>query len=72
MVKSLILDLTIRSKGDREQCMAAIQQLLDAGFELKLSGSNGVGPEHPNLWPHDDIRLTSYAQWSALSIASTK
>lgn len=55
MVKSLILDLTIRSKGDREQCMAAIQQLLDAGFELKLWGSNELGPEHPNLWPHDEL-----------------
>jgi FkbM family methyltransferase len=52
MVKSLILDLTIRHKGDKEQCMDTIQQVMDAGFELELWGDNELGPAYPSPWQH--------------------
>jgi FkbM family methyltransferase len=53
MVKALILDLTIRHKGDKKQCIEAIQQLMDANYELELWGEGDVGPGYPSPWPHN-------------------
>ena len=52
MVKSLILDLRIRHKGDKESCMQAIQQIMDAGFELQMYGDE-LGPAFKSPWRHD-------------------
>lgn len=54
MVKSLIFDFTIRHLGDKELCIQAIQQLMTAGYELKLWGTDTQGPSNPSVWPHDD------------------
>jgi FkbM family methyltransferase len=52
MVKSLILDLRIRHKGDKESCMQAIQQIMNAGFELQMYGDE-LGPASKSPWKHD-------------------
>jgi FkbM family methyltransferase len=53
MVKSLLLYLTIRHKGDKELCQNAIHMLMSIGFQLFLYGSCEEGPEYPNPWLHD-------------------
>jgi len=52
MVKSVIVDLTLRHKGDRENCIKAIKQLMNSGYVLKQYGGE-KGPTDVNTWPKD-------------------
>jgi FkbM family methyltransferase len=54
MVKSIIFDMSIRHMGDKEDCLQAISQLMESGFELAMWGDDKFGPSNPPVWPQDE------------------